>query len=65
MSDFDARSRRAAAAMRHEAESIADIDAALSQIQEGSTVTALDTRDGRRWSRPLLAVGALAAGAAA
>ncbi|MEJ7720654.1 MAG: sigma factor [Ilumatobacteraceae bacterium] len=62
MSDFDARSRRAAAAMRRQAESIADIDAALSQIQAGSTVTALDTRDGRRWSRPLLAVGALAVG---
>jgi len=51
--------------MRRQAESIADIDAALSQIQEGSTVTALDTRDRRRWRRPLLAVGALAVGAAA
>ena len=65
MSDFETRSRRAAAAMRRQAESIADIDAALSQIQEGSTVTALDTRDRRRWRRPLLAVGALAVGAAA
>jgi len=65
MSDFETRSRRAAAAMRRQAESIADIDAALSQIQEGSTVTALDTHDRRRWRRPLLAVGALAVGAAA
>ncbi len=65
MSDFETRSRRAAAAMRRQAESIADIDAALSQIEEGSTVTALDTRDRRRWRRPLLAVGALAVGAAA
>lgn len=65
MSDFEARSHRAAAAMRREADGIADTDAVLAQIKEGSTVTALEPRAGRHRRRQLLAVSALAAGAAA
>jgi len=65
MSDFDARSRRAAAAMRREAEAITDTDAVLAHIQEGNNATTIEPRDGRRWRRPLMAASALAVGTAA